>query len=91
MYDLGKEIVTKLDASHVFLLIVVGILVYIIVLLMKMIKEKDKAIQEKDKQFTASFEKKEEQMMVFATKTFDHTSAINHLADVVSLIIRKSE
>ena len=69
MWELFKEIVSKLDSLHLFLLIPLVVLSYLTIVLIRFL------------------EKKDQQLMVFAEKTIEHTKTITRLIDVLNSAI----
>ena len=82
MWELFKEIVSKLDSVHLFMLIPLVALAYLVIVLIKM-------IEKKDSQFHESFSEKEKQMLAFAEKTFEHTVTITRMIDVLNVLVGK--
>jgi len=82
MWKLFSDIVCKLEAVHILMVIPIVALAYLVIVLVKM-------IQKKDEQFSAAFQKKEEQMLAFADKTFAHTQTIARMIDILNVLIGK--
>jgi len=82
MWKLGSEIVGKLEAIHILFLLPIVALCYVLFMLIKM-------MQKRDERAAAAFNKKDDQLLSFADKTFEHTTVLNRLVDMLSTVIGK--